>query len=198
MDWKLPTNRLKVVACARVVAFAAGHDGQGQGVQRVDVRGGGLVGRFYAASDASGRTGVLMLGGSGGGYPDEAAARDLARAGYPVLALAYFRDYGGDPAELEQRQLRNVPLEYIFEALDWLQARPEVRAHRIVLMGESRGAALRPSSSLALTDTSCCWPRKRMKCGQAPAWRTTLKHAFARIAFRIASRMFSTRMQAIC
>src|SRR2546430_14118874 len=83
-----------------------------------------------------------MLGGSGGGYPDEAAARDLARAGYPVFALAYFRDYGGDPAELEQRHLRNVPLEYIFEALDWLQARPEVRADRIVLMGESRGAEL--------------------------------------------------------
>src|SRR5256886_17306787 len=67
----------------------------------------GLVGHFYAASGASGRTGVLMLGGSGGGYPDEAAARDLARAGYPVFALAYFRDYGGDPAELEQRHLRN-------------------------------------------------------------------------------------------
>ncbi len=139
MDWKLPTNRLKVLAIALVLAFAASHDAQAQDVQRVDVREGGLVGHFYAASDASGRTGVLMLGGSGGGYPDEAAARDLARAGYPVLALAYFRDYGGDPAELEQRQLRNVPLEYIFEALDWLQARPEVRADRIVLMGNHVG-----------------------------------------------------------
>src|SRR5438874_3159111 len=142
MEWMMPTNRRKVLAIALVIVFAASHDAQAQDVQRVDVREPGLVGHFYAASGASGRTGVLMLGGSGGGYPDEAAARDLARAGYPVFALAYFRDYGGDPAELEQRHLRNVPLEYIFEALDWLQARPEVRADRIVLMGESRGAEL--------------------------------------------------------
>src|SRR3989454_5479154 len=128
MEWKMPTNRRKVLASALVIVFAASHDAQAQDVQRVDVREAGLVGHFYAASGASGRTGVLMLGGSEGGYPDEAAARDLARAGYPVLALAYFRDRGGDPPELEQKQLRKVPLEYIFKALDWLEARPEVRA----------------------------------------------------------------------
>src|SRR5437899_9159398 len=105
-EWKMPTNRRKVLAIALVLAFAASHDVQAQDVQRVDVREGGLVGHFYAAFGASGRTGVLMLGGSGGGYPDEAAARDLARAGYPVIALAYSRDYGGNPAELGQRQLR--------------------------------------------------------------------------------------------
>jgi len=138
----MPTNRRKVLAIALVLVFAASHDAQAQDVQRVDVREAGLVGHFYAASGASGRTGVLMLGGSEGGYPDEAAARDLARAGYPVLALAYFRDRGGDPPELEQKQLRKVPLEYIFKALDWLEARPEVRADRIALMGESRGAEL--------------------------------------------------------
>src|SRR5207244_4175687 len=142
MEWRMPTNRRKVLAIALVLAFAASHDAQAQDVQRVDVREAGLVGHFYAASGASGRTGVLMLGGSGGGYPDEAAARDLARAGYPVLALAYFRDRGGNPPELEQKQLRKVPLEYIFKALDWLEARPEVRRDRIAVMGESRGAEL--------------------------------------------------------
>src|SRR5438445_12682746 len=138
----MPTNRRKVLAIALVLAFAASHDVQAQDVQRVDVREGGLVGHFYAAFGASGRTGGLMLGGSGGSYPDDAAARDLARAGYPVLALAYFRDREGNPPELEQKQLRNVPLEYIFKALDWLEARPEVRADRVALMGESRGAEL--------------------------------------------------------
>jgi dienelactone hydrolase len=125
-----------------VLALGAGHPAQTQELLRVDVREGGLVGRFYAAAGASRRTGLLMLGGSGGAYPDEAAARDLARAGYPVLALAYFRDRQGDPPELEQQQLRRVPLEYMFKALDWLKARPEVRADRVVLMGESRGAEL--------------------------------------------------------
>ena len=142
MGWKMPMNRRYVLSIPLVLAFAASHPAQAQEVQRVDVRESGLVGHFYAAPGALPRTGLLMLGGSGGGYPDEAAARDLARAGYPVLALAYFRDYGGDPAELAQTQLRNVPLEYIFKALEWLEARPEVRADRIALMGESRGAEL--------------------------------------------------------
>ena len=83
-----------------------------------------------------------MLTGSGGGFPDEYAARDLARAGYPVFALAYFRNRDGDPPELGQKELRSVPLEYMFNALDWLEARPEVRADRIAVMGESRGAEL--------------------------------------------------------
>src|SRR3989442_2157375 len=142
MEWKMPTNRRKVLASALVIVCAASHDAQAQDVERVDVREAGLVGHFYAAVGASRRTGLLMLTGSGGGYPDDAAARDLARAGYPVLALAYFRDREGNPPELEQKQLRNVPLEYIFKALDWLEARPEVRADRVALMGESRGAEL--------------------------------------------------------
>src|SRR5215469_18351732 len=68
------------------------HPAQTQEVQRLDVHERGLVGHFYAGVGASRRTGVLMLGGSGGSYPDEAAARDLARAGFPVLALGRRRD----------------------------------------------------------------------------------------------------------
>jgi dienelactone hydrolase len=135
-------DRRCVLSIFLVLAFGTSHPAQTQEVQRLDVRERGLVGHFYATVGAARRTGVMMLGGSGGGYPSEAAARDLARAGYPVFALAYFRDYGGDPPELEQKQLRNVPLEYIFKALDWLEARPELRADRIALMGESRGAEL--------------------------------------------------------
>src|SRR5438552_5685009 len=142
MEWMMPTNRRKVLAIALVIVLAASRDAQAQEVQRVDGREGGLIGQFYCAGGASRRTGVLVLGRSGGSYPDDAAARDLDRAGNPVLALAYFRDREGNPPELEQKQLRNVPLEYIFKALDWLEARPEVRADRIVLMGESRGAEL--------------------------------------------------------
>jgi uncharacterized protein len=138
----MPVDRGHVLSIFLGLAFGASHPAQTQEVQRVEVREGGLVGRFYAAAGASRRTGVLMLTGSGGGYPDEAAARDLAQAGFPVLAIAYFRDREGHPPELEQKELRNVPLEYLFKALEWLQARPEVRADRIVVMGESRGAEL--------------------------------------------------------
>jgi len=135
-------ERQRVLWISLVLALVASGAARTQEVQRVDLHERGLVGHFYAAVGASRRTGVMMLGGSGGGYPDEAAARDLARAGYPVLALAYFRERDGNPRELEQKELRNVPLEYIYKALDWLEARPEVRADRIALMGESRGAEL--------------------------------------------------------
>ena len=131
-----------VLAILLILAFGASHPARTQEIQRVDVREDGLIGRFYAAVGPSKRTGVLMLTGSGGGYPDEAAARDLARSGYPVFAIAYFRNFEGNPPELEQKQLRRVPLEYFFKALDWLKVRPEVRSDRIVLMGESRGAEL--------------------------------------------------------
>src|SRR2546428_14068194 len=108
----MPTNRRKVLAIALVLAFAASHDVQAQDVQRVDVREGGLVGHFYAAFGASGRTGVLMLGGSGGGYPDEAAARHLARGGFPGLALANFCVFGGNPAELVKGQPHAMHEDY--------------------------------------------------------------------------------------
>src|SRR5438477_12514781 len=97
MEWMMPTNRRKVLAIALVIVFAASHDAQRQDGQRVDVRDPGLVGHFYAASGAPGRTGVLMLGGSGGGYRDHAVACGLSRAGYPVLAVVYFRDCVGGP-----------------------------------------------------------------------------------------------------
>ena len=135
-------DRRHVLSIFLSLAFGATQLAQSQEVQRVDLREGGLVGRFYAAAGASKQTGLLMLTGSGGGYPDEYAARDLAKAGYPVLALAYFRTREGQPAELEQKELRSVPLEYMFKALDWLASRPEVRRDRIAVMGESRGAEL--------------------------------------------------------
>ena len=135
-------NRRHVVSMLLMLAFGAARPAQTQDVQRLDVHEDGLVARFYTPAGASGRTSLMMLTGSGGGYPDEPAARDLARAGHPVLALAYFRDRGGNPPELEQKELRDVPLEYVFKALDWLKARPEVRADRVALMGESRGAEL--------------------------------------------------------
>ena len=135
-------DRRYAVSISLLLGFAVSNPARAQDVQRVDLNEHGLVGRFYAAAGASRRTGVMMLTGSGGGYPEEASARDLDRAGYPVLAIAYFRDRSGNPPELEQKELRNVPLEYVFKALDWLEARPEVRADRIALMGESRGAEL--------------------------------------------------------
>jgi dienelactone hydrolase len=101
-----------------------------------------LAALFLGPADRTPRTTVLMLAGSGGGFPDAAAARDLATSGYRVLSLAYVRNWQGQPAELSRPRILDVPLEYIFSAIDWLRSRQDVRPDRIVVMGESRGAEL--------------------------------------------------------
>src|SRR5690242_12088998 len=47
----------------------------------------GLTARFYMSAGRAKRSTVLMLAGSGGGFPPDAAARDLCDSGYHVLAL---------------------------------------------------------------------------------------------------------------
>lgn len=108
---------------------------------RTDVTEKGLFGRFYARPDARSRPAILMLNGSDGGFPSEAAARDLADAGWPTLALAYFRDYNGVP-EGAPEGLTDIPLEYFVHALSWMKRRPEVQGRSLVLMGQSRGGEL--------------------------------------------------------
>jgi dienelactone hydrolase len=109
-----------------------------------DVSANGLVGKFYAGptSEQRRRSAVLMLGGSGGGFPDPKAAMAMAGAGHPVLALAYFRGFAGATLTSLPAQLKDIPLEYFFKAIDWMKTRPEVNPKKIVLMGESRGGEL--------------------------------------------------------
>ena len=107
-----------------------------------EISANGLVGRFYAPPIARNRAAVLLLGGSNGGFPDPAVATDLARRGFPVLALAYFRGFTGAALTNLPAQLKDIPLEYLFRGIDWLKARPEVNRRKIVLMGESRGGEL--------------------------------------------------------
>jgi uncharacterized protein len=130
-----------------------------------EVNQAGLVGRFYAAPGTKHHTAVLMLGGSNGGYPYDRAAQNLADAGYPVFALAYFKDYTKRPQGVPDA-LAGIPLEYFFKALDWMKTRPEVNADKIVLMGESRGgelvlllASLRPDVAgvIAYSPSNLVW-----------------------------------------
>jgi len=107
-----------------------------------DVREQGLVGKFYALPGARRRTAVMMVGGSDGGLPSSTACRSLAEAGHPVLALAYFRGFNPGLPQSLPAQLKDIPLEYFFTAIDWLKARPEVNPRKVVLMGHSRGGEL--------------------------------------------------------
>jgi uncharacterized protein len=102
---------------------------------------GGVVGVLHYPADRRRRTTVVMLNGSDGGIPSAKDAADLAASGYVVLALAYFSNWNGQPAGLPAA-LKDIPLEYVFRALDQLKTRPQVDARKIVLMGQSRGAEL--------------------------------------------------------
>lgn len=104
------------------------------GVVKTDVRFDGLYGAFYAPKDAKNLPVIIAIGGSEGGLnPISGISAGFARRGYAVLALAYWRAPG------LPKTLQNVPLEYFSTAIDWVQARPEVDASRIGMIGWSRG-----------------------------------------------------------
>ncbi|MDR3526603.1 MAG: acyl-CoA thioester hydrolase/BAAT C-terminal domain-containing protein [Rhizomicrobium sp.] len=146
----------------------------------VEIRQNGLVGRYYAPKGVKHHTAVLMLGGSNGGFPYGAAAANLAEAGYPTFALAYFHDQRGRPAD-SPPYLANIPLEYFFRALEWMKTQPAINPDKIVLMGESRGGelvlllgSLRPDVAgvIAYSPSHVLWAGLDPTLGQ-PAW--TLK-----------------------
>lgn len=132
---------LSAALCALVAVPMWARAQQLPPVSTAEVRQDGIVGRFHAMPDAHAATAVLLLGGSEGGLPPARDADDLARSGHPVLALAYFRNWQGQPQGLPA-SLTAIPLEYFFRAIDWLKRQPQVDPRRIVVVGQSRGAEL--------------------------------------------------------
>jgi dienelactone hydrolase len=104
----------------------------GPGVRELTVVEEGLRGHFYLPSNSP-APGVLVLGGSEGGYADQVAAL-LASNGFAALSLAYF-GVEGLPA-----QLGEIPLEYFERALTWLQNQSAVARGGVGVFGTSKGA----------------------------------------------------------
>ncbi len=145
------------------------------GVRLLDVHDDGLVGKLaLPAQGGTSHAGVILLGGSEGGF-DEGGAALLASHGYMVLSLAYF-DVEGSPPELV-----GIPVESCIKALEWLQGRPEIDRMRIAIIGRSRGtelallaASLRPEvrSVVAIGPSSVVWGGIPRSSGAGPvaAW----------------------------
>jgi hypothetical protein len=104
----------------------------GPTVRVAPVSENGLRGRLFAP-DRPRAPGVVVLGGSDGGYPDDVAVL-LATNGFFALSLAYF---GVDSLPTE---LREIPLDYVAQAIEWLGAQPAVSSDRMALFGTSKGA----------------------------------------------------------
>jgi pimeloyl-ACP methyl ester carboxylesterase len=101
-----------------------------------ELRDAALVGDYYVESDQRDCRPMLLLGGSEGGIAwhgsDQIA--EFVGTGYGVLALAYF-GAPGLPASLQR-----VPLEYFDHAVDWLLRESDCAAHRVAVVGGSKGA----------------------------------------------------------
>ncbi|MCI0744361.1 MAG: alpha/beta fold hydrolase [Verrucomicrobia subdivision 3 bacterium] len=129
------------------------------GVRRQEIRTN-LVGDFYLPPMTERVPGIILLGGSDG-EPMKERSTLLAADGYAVLNLFYF-GHGSLPKEFAE-----VPLEYLTNAVSWLQARDGVDPARIGVIGHSRGAeaafvmaTLRPDvrAVVAVAPSSVVWP----------------------------------------
>jgi dienelactone hydrolase len=137
--------------------------------------GEGKVGRLFIPPGRTPHPAVIVLGGSGGGFDLDKAAI-LSRHGFATLALAYF---GVPPLP---NWLHRIPLEYFESAIAWLSAQPEIDAHRIAILGVSRGAELalllassmaQISSVVAYAPSHVAWAaggRDKSTREQIPVW----------------------------
>lgn len=99
--------------------------------------GGTLVAELFTPPNLELAPGIVTLGGSGGGMQwARRTAALLAREGFAAMAVAYFNQ-DHLPAALVE-----IPLEYVYVALDSLKARPEVDSADVSLVGYSKGAEL--------------------------------------------------------
>jgi dienelactone hydrolase len=106
------------------------------GVTRRQVPADDLVAEVFEPPGEGPHPGVVLLGGSSGGFPSRRAASLLASRGFAVLALAYF-GVGDLP-----RKLVEVPLEYVDRAVAWLANADAVADPPFGVVGWSRGGEL--------------------------------------------------------
>jgi len=102
---------------------------------------GDCIGDLWLSTEAEAAPGVIVLGGSEGGYPPQLPVGLLASRGYAVAAPAYF-GVEGLPETLEEIDIRTLD-----PVLDALQTHPKVRDTNIAIIGWSRGAELALTSA---------------------------------------------------
>ncbi len=104
-------------------------------VRREEILADGLAIHLFLPAGERPFPTVLVLAGSGGGYPDRQAAL-LASHGLAAVSLAYF-GVDGLPSDL-----RDIPLEYFEQALAWIADHPDLDERHLAVSGTSRGGEL--------------------------------------------------------
>ncbi len=105
-------------------------------VIKSEIKGENFIADLYHKEGAPKLPGILFLGGSEGGRPGRHLPELIAEQGYPVLAVAYFKESG------LPRTLQMVPLEYFDKAMAWMNHQDQMEHPGIVIIGGSKGAEL--------------------------------------------------------
>jgi dienelactone hydrolase len=108
---------------------------QAANVSRQVVDGDGMVATLFRPKGPGCYPGVIVLGGSEGGVPEEVAAL-LASHRLATLALAYF----GAPGM--SRSLTEIPIETVERGLTFMRKQGAVCPRGVALYGASKGAEL--------------------------------------------------------
>jgi dienelactone hydrolase len=102
-------------------------------VKSEQIRTKELVANFYYPQNKQNIPLIILLGGAEGGIGPDEYAQIIASHGYAVLALAYFG------MENLPKSLQRIPVEYFFNAIDWVKNKPFIDTSRIVILGGSKG-----------------------------------------------------------
>ena len=97
------------------------------------IREDGVTGVFYQPASPGPHPGVLVIGGSDGGFGAPQVAMMLANHGFAALSLAYFGEKGLKPT------LEGVPMETFSRAVAWMRRHPGVDPRFVAIYAESRG-----------------------------------------------------------
>lgn len=103
------------------------------GIRKIPVLEEGLVGNLFLPEGEGPFPGIIVLGGSDGGFPPDAYVAQFANHGYAALGLAYLKEKG-----LPQ-EFVGLPLEYFYQAIKWMKKKNEVQADRLAITGFSMG-----------------------------------------------------------
>lgn len=99
-----------------------------------------FVGKLFKPKGKNNLPGLVVLGGSTGGFMwSEQIAALLSAKGYAAIALNYF-DYQGDYGL--PNELLEIPLEYVENAIEYLRKHQDVNLNKIGILGISKGAEL--------------------------------------------------------
>jgi len=101
-----------------------------------DVHEPGVIGRLFTPTAPGDGPGVVILAGSEGGLGSTAISALLSAHGVAAFALAHWNYPGTPPA------MKDIDVEIVGDACDWLRWQPGVRDQRPSVVGISRGGEL--------------------------------------------------------